>query len=311
MQFKVLALLFAGAHGYSYTIKAYNNSNCQGTPTATGSTGSMTNGTVCSPPFFFPDINGNQTGVQFYAFCQFSETQEGIKLFTDMSNCSSVNQCLATNASASLCQYYPMTFPNVSFSFTNGGGINACAGLIELEKALAKLLCISGDTSLPTRDGNVLARDLEVGTEILTPQGYKSVQMFWHRMPEEASCLKVCSKASKDCVTVSHEHYIRSSQGFETAETLSSAEFTTEPATCSGLVSFFVEGGAFVTKQGGMEISSFSKTWGLSHDSLLWLTEWSGILMAPIRDWTFFAEASRCLSKGAIACALGSLAKLA
>jgi hypothetical protein len=313
MQFKVLALLFAGAQGYSYTITAYNNAFCNGTTIATGNTGSMVNGSVCSAPFFFPDpVTGNTTGVQFYAYCQFSNSQEGIRVYNDMSNCSTGFGCVATNASALLCQNYPTLYPNVSFKFANAGGINACAGLIELEKALAKLLCISGDTALPTRSGTVLAKDLEVGTEILTANGdFKPVQMFWHRTPEEASCLRVCSKASQDCVTVSHEHYIRSSQGFETAETLSSAEFSVEPATCSGLVSFFVEGGSFATKQGGMEISSFSKTWGLSHNALLWLTEWSGILMAPIRDWTFFAEAGRCLSKGAIACALGSLAKLA
>jgi hypothetical protein len=313
---KVLALFASVAYGYNYNIKAYNNQWCNGTIIGTSTTGAG-NSSFCAPFNWTDPTTDNQTFAQFNIFCSLNDLKEGVSLYPGtgmggmgMSNCSGTFPVTPDNATQLSCITFP-GYPNVSFSFSSTGGINACAGFIEFEKALAKLLCISGDTAIPTRDGTVLAKDLEVGDEILTPQGLKSVQMFWHRMPEEASCLKVCSKSSQDCVTVSHEHYIRSSQGFETAETLSPAEFSVSPATCDGLVSFYVEGGAFVTKQGGMEISSFSKTWGLSHESLLWLTEWSGILMAPIRDWTFFAEASRCLSKGAIACALGSLAKLA
>jgi hypothetical protein len=309
---RVSALLFGVASAYNYNIKAYNNAWCNGTQIGTGTTGNMVNGSVCSPFSWVDPVTDNTTTVQFYVFCDFFQSQEGVQIYTGMgsANCTGF-PCIPANSSTNLCQTFPNLYPNVSFQFSNSGGVNSCAGLLQFEKDLAKLLCISGDTAIPTRDGTVLAKDLQVGTDIMTPEGLKPVQMFWHRMPEEASCLRVCSKASQDCVTVSHEHYIRSSEGFQTAETLSPAEFSISPATCDGLVSFYVEGGAFVTKQGGMEISSFSKTWGLSHESLLWLTEWSGILMAPIRDWTFFAEASRCLSKGAIACALGSLAKLA
>jgi len=164
---------------------------------------------------------------------------------------------------------------------------------------------------MQTPSGSVLAMDLEVGTPILTPQGYKPVQTFWHRMPETASCLNVCSKAGKGCITVSSEHYIRTSQGFETAETLSSAEFSVSPATCDGLVSFYVEGGEFLTKEGGMQVSTFSKTWGLGHNALVWLTEWSGVLALPVNDWTWIAETSRCLSRGVFACMFGSFSKLA
>lgn len=307
---KVLALLFGVAQGYMYTINAYPNTNCSGMPAGT-STVNNVNGSCASVSWTNAMDNVTTAWLSFY--CSLTTSMEGVSVWSSLygANCS-VGACENTNSSTAMCQYFPSVYPNVSFGFTNTGGVNQCAALVQLEADIAKILCVSGDTVIPTRSGSVLAKDLEVGTDVLTAQGdYKPVQMFWHRMPESASCLKVCSKATQDCATVSHEHYIRSSQGFETAETLSSAEFVVSPATCDGLVSFYVEGGSFVTKEGGMEISCFSKTWGLGHNALQWLTEWSGILYAPIRDWTFFAEASRCLSKGAVACALGSLAKLA
>jgi len=293
-------------------IVAYNNPTCNGTTIGTGTTVTQSNGTICAPFNFTNPVTDNVTFVQFSTICNFGTTDESVMIYADLpANCTG-NPNYSNNGSVTLCQTFPTVYPNVSFMFTNAGGINGCAEFQAAIAALEKLLCISGDTVVPTRSGTVLAKNLQVGTEILTAEGdFKPVQMFWHRVPEEASCLRVCSKASQDCVTVSAEHYIRSSQGFETAETLPRAEFSVEAGTCDGLVSFYVEGGSFALKQGGMQISSFSKTWGLSHDALLWLTEWSGILMAPIRDWTFFAEASRCLSKGAIACAFGSLGKLA
>lgn len=306
------ALLLGVASAYTYTITAYPTANCTGTSLGTTPNVQNVNGTCTS--LTWTNMMMNQTTAWFSIYCDISTSMEGVTIYSaayNGANCT-MGGCYNQNTSTTLCQYWPTVFPNVSFQFANTGGVNQCAALVQLEKDLAKILCVSGDTVIPTRSGSVLAKDLEVGTDILTSQGdYKPVQMFWHRMPESASCLKVCSKATQDCVTVSHEHYIRSSQGFETAETLSSAEFVVSPATCDGLVSFYVEGGSFVTKEGGMEISCFSKTWGLGHNALQWLTEWSGILYAPIRDWTFFAEASRCLSKGAIACALGSLAKMA
>jgi len=218
---------------------------------------------------------------------------------------------LTNNTTPAGCHTYT-GFPGYSFNFVqNGGGQSGCAGLIQAEKELAAIFCISGDTALRTPEGSVLAKDLQVGTPILTPQGdFKPVQVFWHRLPEASSCVRVCSKTTKDCAVVSGQHYIRSSNGFETAETLPADEFSVSDATCDGLVSFHVEGGAFVTQAGGMEISSFSKTWGMSHETLLWLTEWTGVLALPVSDWTVFAETSRCLQKGALVCMVGSLAKL-
>jgi len=331
---RVLALLFAVAHGFNYNLNVYNNSLCTGTVLYTQAA-SLQNGSLCMPVTFnftYPGMNAtNMTNatmaytaaarVDFSLFCSFFTSADALTAYASTPNatfnCSTfcgpvlspaVN---GTNDEAvSGCHTY-YQYPGVSFQLSNTGGATSCAGLIAFENAVAKLLCISGDTAMQTPSGSVLAMDLEVGTPILTPQGYKPVQTFWHRMPETASCLNVCSKAGKGCVTVSSEHYIRTSQGFETAETLSSAEFNVSPATCDGLVSFYVEGGEFMTKEGGMEVSTFSKTWGLGHNALVWLTEWSGVLALPINDWTWIAETSRCLNRGVFACMFGSFSKLA
>jgi len=314
-----LALL-AVAHGFNYNVAVLNGSGCptpsQAKPITTA-TITMVNGTACGPINFIGN-NNTAYGVYLGITCNLNVNAEGVTAYYN-STFYPNNTCLSypefnmgnyTLQATTMCQNFP-SLPNVSFLLTKNGGTDACAGLYALEKAIAGVFCVSGDTALPTVGGSVLAKDLEVGTPVLTPQGdFKPVQVFWHRVPESASCLRVCSKATRDCVTVSHEHLIRSSKGFETANTLSKDEFSVSTATCDGLVSFYVEGGAFMTQQGGLEVSCFSKTWGMGHDALLWFTEWSGVLMLPISDWTFFAETSRCLSKGVFACVFGSLSKL-
>jgi len=332
---RVLALFFAVAYGFNYNMAAYNSTDCTGTVLSTGSA-ALQNSSLCVPIIFPTNATVNVTNtttnmtmmvpdmarVDFYLACSLFTENDFLTAYSatvnqTFSNCSSFYGTILSPAvngtnqeTVTGCHSY-YQYPGVSFKVTSTGGVTSCAGFIAFENAIAKLLCISGDTRMQTPSGSVLAMDLEVGTPILTPQGYKPVQTFWHRMPETASCLNVCSKAGKGCITVSSEHYIRTSQGFETAETLSSAEFNVSPATCDGLVSFYVEGGEFMTKEGGMEVSTFSKTWGLGHNALVWLTEWSGVLALPVNDWTWIAETSRCLSRGVFACMFGSISKLA
>jgi len=323
----VLASLVAVAYGFNYHINVFPGMTCTGTQMATVDANQI-NGTACATVAFGPVSNGTNTtnGTQMMAsftiICNIGVNAESVEayvpsMFYPNNNCSSLfggaynnNNFSASAAVANPCQNFA-GLANYSFQFVKNGGSDSCSGLYAFEKLLSGVFCISGDTVLPTLGGSVLAKDLEVGTPILTPQGdFKPVQVFWHRIPEPASCLRVCSKATQDCVTVSHEHLIRSSKGFETASTLSKDEFSLTAATCDGLVSFYVEGGAFVTQQGGLEVSCFSKTWGMGHDALVWFTEWSGVLMLPVSDWTVFADTSRCLSKGLFACVFGSVSKL-
>jgi len=302
-----------------------NGSGCsaasQAAPLATvaSATQNSTSCTMVSWPIPATNTSNVTTAMAHLSIgCNLNVNAESVQAYVSSSmypnnTCNSFGEFGSANYSAVIattCQNFP-SFPNVSFLLVKTGGADSCSGLYALEKFISGVFCISGDTVLPTRAGSVLAKDLEIGTPILTPQGdFKPVQVFLHRIPEPASCLRVCSKATQDCVTVSHEHLIRSSKGFETASTLSKDEFSLTAATCDGLVSFYVEGGAFVTQQGGLEVSCFSKTWGMGHDALVWFTEWSGVLMLPVRDWTVFADTSRCLSKGLFACVFGSVSKL-
>jgi len=317
---KVLASLFAVAYGFNYHVNVFNGSTCAGTALSTADA-TQVNGTACAPLAWGPMMNGTQMMASFFISCNIFVNAEAVQAYMPSmsypnNNCSSfnseynMNNLSMSGAVANSCQNFAF-LPNVSFQFVKNGGADSCSGLYAFEKLLSGVFCISGDTVLPTLGGSVLAKDLEVGTPILTPEGdFKPVQVFWHRIPEPASCVRVCSKSTRDCVTVSHEHLIRSSKGFETASTLSQDEFSLTAAACDGLVSFYVEGGAFMTQQGGLEVSCFSKTWGMGHDALVWFTEWSGVLMLPISDWTVFADTSRCLSKGLFACVFGSVSKL-
>jgi len=309
-----LLALLALVSGYTYSVQVYNGSNCtaMGGVIGTG-TAVLDNNNSCSAVSW---MGPNNTMITGFLDIQCDASTNGERVYyydlsMTYSNCSfMMNQGYSSNQSVAVCQNFNNRM-DVSFMLTSTGGIDGCAGLKNLEAILGKIFCISGDTVLATPEGSVQAKDLEIGTPILTAQGdFKPVQVFWHRTPETSSCLRVCSKANQGCVVVSDEHMIRSSTGFAAANTLSTAEFSVSPATCDGLVSFYVEGGAFVTQEGGVEVSCFSKTWGMGHEALLWFTEWSGVLSLPINDWTFFAETSRCMSKGVVACMFGSLSKL-
>jgi hypothetical protein len=301
-------LLLASASALNYNVQVFDNDNCSGVARQTNdilltSSDIESNNSVCSDFTF----NASIANVSLRLSCDTNWPQLTAydpATVSNMSNCTTMSQ---GERKISLFNFPDCTtfstYPGLSFNITNNGGPTCKNDLSNISISIS-ITCVSGDTLLATPEGAIPASKLEIGTEIMTPDGFKPVQVFWHRGSDTAACLRVCPKHAQDCVVLSPEHYVRASTGFEMAKDLPEVEFVVSPATCDGLVSFSVRGGSFLTQGGGVEVSCFSKTWGLGHDSLKILTEWSPVLWFPI-DWTIFAEAMRCAqNKGWLSCLL-------
>jgi hypothetical protein len=300
--------LIASASAISYNVQIFDNDNCTGAAMQTDDitlwfSDIQKNDSVCEDFTF----NASLANVSLRLTCERVFDRPQITAFDptlvpNTTNCTTMTQGESKTSATNFvgCTTFT-TYPGLSFNISDRGGTPCKSEPISISISIT---CLSGDTLLTTPEGAIPANKLEIGTEIMTPEGFKPVQVFWHRGSEEAACLRVCPKDAQDCVVLSPEHYVRASTGFEMAKDLPKAEFAVSPATCDGLVSFSVQGGSFLTQGGAMEVSCFSKTWGMSHEALKTLTEWSPVLWFPI-DWTFFAEAMRCAqSKGWVSCLL-------
>jgi len=303
-----LALLgFVGsASALSYNVQVFNNNNCSGGATQSSnillSSNDITlNNSICTDFTYNMSVANISLRLDCDPFLQWPRLTAYNPMMMANVSCTNI-----TGDSLRDFQNFPgcttfTTFPGQSFMVTNNGGAQ-CQPTTPITGSLSISICVSGDTLLTTPEGALAANKLEIGTEIMTPDGFKPIQAFWHRAPEAAACLRVCPKETQDCVVLSPEHYVRASTGFEMAKDLPGAEFALSPATCDGLVSFSVRGGSFLTQGGAVEVSCFAKTWGLGHDALKFLTEWSPVLWLPV-DWTFVADAMRCgQSKGWLSC---------